>query len=166
MTSIKPSETQNVALSLYEEAFREALYQFSLPEEQLQFTGLPSMVLEETLQDPSRYAVVILADGIPVGFFVLHTGGRLAEYTSNPRAILLTAFSVTEAHQGKGYAKKGLLALPAFVAEHLPDKEEIILVVNERNLPAKQLYEKTGFVDKGIRRMGPIGRQFMLHYSL
>ncbi|MGE7269956.1 GNAT family N-acetyltransferase [Brevibacillus panacihumi] len=155
-----------VHLSLYDEAFTEALLQFSLPEEQLSFTALPNKVLEETLRDPDRYPVVIVAEGIPVGFFVLHVGEGIGEYTSNPRAILLRALSVTEEHQGKGYAKKAMLALPNFVAEHLPGKEEIILAVNERNLAAKQLYEKSGFVDKGITRMGPIGRQYMLHYFL
>ena len=164
--TMKPIETQDVQLSLYKEAFDEALSQFYLPEEQLQFTGLPNMVLEESLRDPDRYPVVILADQTPVGFFVLHKGEGIADYTSNPHALLLRAFSVTEAHQGKGYAKKAMLALPGFVTDHLPGIDEIILVVNERNLAAKQLYEKTGFMDKGIRRMGPIGRQYMLHFAL
>ncbi|CAM3418707.1 GNAT family N-acetyltransferase [Brevibacillus invocatus] len=164
--TMKPLETQDVQLSMYEAAFDEALSQFYLPEEQLQFTALPNWVLDESLRDPDRYPVVILADQTPVGFFVLHKGEGGSDYTSNPHALLLRAFSVTEAHQGKGYAKKAMLALPGFVADHLPGIDEIILVVNERNLAAKQLYEKTGFVDKGIRRMGPIGRQFMLHFSL
>lgn len=164
--TMKPLETQEVQLSLYKEAFNEALSQFYLPDEQLQFTALPNWVLDESLRDPDRYPVVILVDQTPVGFFVLHKGEGIAEYSDSPSTLLLRAFSVTEAHQGKGYAKKAMLSLPGFVAEHLPGIDEIILVVNERNLAAKQLYEKTGFVDKGIRRMGAIGRQYMLHYPL
>ncbi|RFU67584.1 GNAT family N-acetyltransferase [Peribacillus saganii] len=59
--------------------------------------------------------------------------------------MLLRAFSISHADQGKGYADQGLLWLTEFVKEHFPHIEEIVLAVNARNIRAKHLYLKSGF---------------------
>lgn len=166
MQSITTGPANLVELCFYRPEFAARLSAFSLPEEQMQFTGLPDEVLPETLQDETRHPIVILADGIPVGFFILHHGEGIASYTSNERALLLRALSIDHTHQGQGYAKAAMLLLPAFARKHFPGFNEIVLVVNARNLTAKRLYEKTGFQDKGLTRMGKIGLQHVLHYDL
>ncbi|MFU1847767.1 GNAT family N-acetyltransferase, partial [Enterococcus faecium] len=47
-----------------------------------------------------------------------------------------------------------------------PIKNEVVLAVNEKNIPAQNLYEKVGFQDKGLRRMGRIGQQIIMHLSI
>ena len=56
--------------------------------------------------------------------------------------------------------------LQDFVKYYYPVKNEVILAVNEKNIPAQKLYEKVGFQDKGFRRMGPIGQQLILHLPI
>ena len=70
------------------------------PEEQEQFTALPIHSLEMTHE---RHPIVILINNEPVGFFVLHSSDRVKEYSDNPKAMLLTSFSINHSHQGKGF---------------------------------------------------------------
>ncbi|WP_134684953.1 GNAT family N-acetyltransferase [Brevibacillus migulae] len=158
--------SKHVTLCFYRPEHSAGLSAFYLPEEQKQFTALPAEVLSESLRDSNRHPVVITAGEKPVGFFVLHHGKEIGPFTSNERALLLRAFSIDHVHQGMGYAKAAMLLLPAFTAKHFPDLTEIVLAVNARNLAAKRLYEKTGFQDKGITRMGKNGLQHVLHYEL
>ncbi|MBM7361851.1 HAD superfamily hydrolase (TIGR01549 family) [Priestia taiwanensis] len=154
-----------VRLAFFEEKYREELCRFELPEEQAQFTGLPSDVLDEAITS-GQHPIVMVHEDTPVGFFVLKMGDNLQQLVNNERAMLIRALSVNTAHQGKGYAKVGMLALPAFVREHFPEVDELVLAVNMRNIAAQKLYEHVNFVDKGIRREGPVGMQKILQYSL
>ncbi len=100
-------------------------------------------------------------------FFHLHASKEtLASYSNNPFALLLSSLSLNSVHHGKGYAKKAMLLLPAFVSGYFPWCDEIILVVNHLNIRAKHLYMKSGFLDKGRRRFGPLGEQLILHHFL
>ncbi|MGV3488420.1 MAG: GNAT family N-acetyltransferase [Tuberibacillus sp.] len=155
-----------IALEFYKKEHASYLQEFYLPEEQTQFSSLPMEAVKRCESEPERHPIVILADGIPVGFFILHHGPALREYTENPNAILIRSLSVDYKHQGKGYAKKGMQMCPDFVREHFPFIDEIILVVNNRNITAQQLYKKVGFVDRGLRRIGPVGPQTIMHYAL
>ena len=159
-------QTENIQLIPYDETYKEIIEAFVLPTEQIQFTAKPSDLLEKAKKDTTRNVVVILANRTPVGVFALQTGVRVAEYTDNPNALLLVAFSINYEKQAKGYAKKGLALLHDFVASYFPDKNEIVLAVNERNILAQRLYLKVGFEDRGRRRMGPIGRQLVLYLSI
>ncbi|PUA36237.1 GNAT family N-acetyltransferase [Paenibacillus elgii] len=160
------TKEQIVRLSFYRREHDAALRAFELPEEQARFTALPGEVLELSLNDENRYPVVILAGDTPVGFFVLHRGEATAPFSDNPNAILLRAFSIDQAHQGRGYGKRAVRTAAAFVAEHFPGVEEIVLAVNEQNHMAKRLYEASGFRDTGRQRQGSIGMQYILSLSL
>ena len=59
-----------------------------------------------------------------------------------------------------------MLLLEEFVKRYFPIKNEVVLAVNERNIPAQNLYAKVGFEDKGFRRMGPIGQQIIMHLPI
>ncbi|WP_002147457.1 GNAT family N-acetyltransferase [Bacillus cereus] len=159
--------TGEIQLVPYKEQYKEILQSFTLPSEQVQFTANPGELLEKAKNDRTKNVVVILDyNGVPVGVFILQTGDRVQEFTENKDAILLTSFSVNYNKQGKGYAKKSLALLQDFVKYYYPIKNEVILAVNEKNIPAQKLYEKVGFQDRGFRRMGPIGQQFILHLPI
>ncbi|MGE8207789.1 GNAT family N-acetyltransferase [Heyndrickxia sp. NPDC080065] len=157
------SSLNGVELHVYKPEFFDALKDFNLPKEQEQFTALPSEMLEVSHE---RHPIVILSDNEPVGFFVLHSSARVKEYTDNPDAMLLTAFSVNHLHQGKGFAKKGLQQLNTFIHQEFPTCNEVVLAVNKRNIPAQKLYEKVGYEDTGRRKMGKIGEQLIFSLSL
>ncbi|WP_260288965.1 GNAT family N-acetyltransferase [Peribacillus aracenensis] len=152
-----------VELKHFSNEYLDVLNSFELPEEQMQFTALPNKILETT---EGQHRIVILSENEPVGFFLLHSTERVKEYSDNPKAMLLTALSVNHAKQGKGYAKQGMLLLSDFVKSEFPNCDEIVLVVNHKNLPAQQLYLKVGFQDTGKRKIGPIGEQFIMNLSV
>ncbi|RXT06499.1 GNAT family N-acetyltransferase [Ammoniphilus sp. CFH 90114] len=155
-----------VNLDFYCEAYLPALLSFTLPKEQVMFTALPEVLLQLAREDTTRIPIVILDQGRPVGMFALQSGPRVLEYTDNPRALLLTAFSINYNEQGKGYAKLALLSLPLFVIKNFTEIDEIVLVVNGKNTTAQQLYLKAGFTDRGGRKMGEIGEQYVLHLPI
>ncbi|MEK5448262.1 GNAT family N-acetyltransferase [Paenibacillus sp. FSL R7-0331] len=156
-----------ISLQLYEDKFHEQLLAFQLPPEQAEFTALPAESLSEALRAPDKLAVVIAEAELAAGFFILHTGGRIAEFYSNySEAVLVRAFLVDSACQGRGIAKAAMALLPAFVCNHLPQVREIVLTVNERNLAALALYLHSGFCDHGLRRTGGKGPQRILQYAL
>ncbi|MBB6453309.1 RimJ/RimL family protein N-acetyltransferase [Salirhabdus euzebyi] len=156
----------SIKLAMYEEKYKEKLYDFDLPEEQKQFTGMPRETVDLAVGDQHRHPIVILHNENPIGFFVLHFSDEITDFTTHTEVLLLRAFLIDQNHQGKGYAKEAMLLLPAFVQEVFPEVEEIILVVNERNIAAQQLYKKVGFVDKGFRREGKIGPQYVMHLEM
>ncbi|HYK73446.1 MAG TPA: GNAT family N-acetyltransferase, partial [Pseudoneobacillus sp.] len=155
-----------VQLAFFDEKYEEDLLTFQLPKEQHQFTGLPIEVLDVSMKDEKRFPIVIVNSEEAVGFFVLHYGEDIKSFSTNPNALLLRALSINFIHQGKGYAKMAMQQLPEFVLNNFPDINEIVLAVNERNNGAKTLYEKTGFEDRGERRIGNIGPQYLLHYKV
>ncbi|MES5893899.1 MULTISPECIES: GNAT family N-acetyltransferase [Bacillus cereus group] len=159
--------TGEIQLVPYKEQYKERIESFSLPSEQVRFTANPGELLEKAKNDRTKNVVVILDfSGVPVGVFALQTGDRVQEFTENKDAILLTSFSINHNKQRKGYAKKSLALLQDFVKYYYPIKNEVILAVNEKNIPAQKLYGKVGFQDKGYRRMGPIGQQLILHLPI
>ncbi|PET93783.1 GNAT family N-acetyltransferase [Bacillus cereus] len=159
--------TGEIQLVPYKEQYKEIIQSFTLPSEQVQFTANPDELLEKAKNDRTKNVIVILDySGVPVGIFALQTGDRVQEFTENKDAILLTSFSVNHDKQRKGYAKKSLALLQDFVKNYYPIINEVILAVNEKNIPAQKLYEKVGFQDKGFRRMGPIGQQIIMHLPI
>lgn len=156
----------NITLTFFEETHRETLYGFYLPEDQGKFTAMPNDALKKCEEDPDRKPVVIIASDQTVGFFVLHTGENIKDFSSNPNAMVIRALSINHPEQGKGYAKEAMMQLPTFVSSNYPSINELILAVNFKNNPAKQLYEKAGFVDRGQIKHGPVGPQYVLHYDL
>jgi RimJ/RimL family protein N-acetyltransferase len=155
--------SNSITLDFYSEKYKLKLSDYHLPEEQSRYASVPLEALVKCDEDKSRYPVVILYNGEPAGFFVLHGWEGVQTYSDNRDAILLRGYSVNAKFQGKGIAKGSLLALDSFVKQHFPNKTEIILAVNHRNTIAQHVYKRSGFVDKGIRRMGPKGELYILH---
>jgi RimJ/RimL family protein N-acetyltransferase len=101
-----------------------------------------------------------------VTFFVLHKNEGVKPYSNNIHAILLRAFSTDFRYQGMGYAKKALMLLPPFVKVNFKEINEIVLAVNVQNVVAQKLYQKCGFIDNGVRKMGKKGELIIMSYYL
>ncbi|UPK45529.1 GNAT family N-acetyltransferase [Paenibacillus pabuli] len=157
---------KRISLAPYHDKYNQDLANFSLSDEQVQFTAMPVEVMEEALQNPNKYPVVILNDDTPVGFFILHKNSEYVEERDSSRKILVRALSITLEHQGNGYALDAMKALPGLVKQLDPKVDEIILAVNEGNIAAQKLYLKAGFLDMGERKMGIKGLQLMLQYRM
>jgi RimJ/RimL family protein N-acetyltransferase len=151
----------------HEETFKDQLLSFQLPPEQAEFTGLPEQTLQDACTDAGKMGVVIAQGDRAVGFFVLHTGEGIADFFQDySGAVLLRAFLMDYACQGQGFAKAAMALQPDFVRRHYPEAQQIVLAVNERNVPAGQLYARAGFQDYGLRRSGSKGTQLILQYEL
>lgn len=150
----------------YERNFKDKIDNYNLSEEQLQYTGTPSNAIELVNIDSNRHAILAINNNNLVSFFVLHENEGVKPYSENANAILLRTFSTDYRHQGKSYAKHSLLLLPKFVKEHFQHINEIVLAVNVNNLAAQTLYEKCGFIDAGIRKMGKKGELIIMSYYL
>lgn len=153
----------SIELVEYTGTYEERLSNYHLPEEQLQFTSMPLDKIKHPNVSNSAKHVLILENSVPVGYFALEDGEKLLKYSNNSDALLLTAFSIDSSYQGKGLAKNALQLLPAFVQNNLLGTTEIVLGVNKRNIPAYNLYLKTGFVDENETYEGPKGPQHILH---
>ncbi|TLS36180.1 GNAT family N-acetyltransferase [Pseudalkalibacillus caeni] len=155
--------TFNVSLDFYREKYRPELNDYHLSGEQSKYASVPLTALLKCEKDSSRHPVVILYNGEPAGFFILHGWEGVKAYSDNKDAILLRGYSVNTKFQGKGIAKQSLIVLESFVNRNFPSKNEIILAVNHENVIAQHVYKKAGFVDKGVRVMGRKGELFILH---
>ncbi|MFS0785556.1 GNAT family N-acetyltransferase [Shouchella sp. 1P09AA] len=145
----------------YHSKYDAALQAFQLPPEQIQFSALPNTYLRTI--EPGQHRIVITdATDQPVGFFLLHETERVQEYSSNPQAMLLTTLTVNQCEQGKGYANQAMDLVSTYIQTHFPDKNEMVLAVNKKNIPAQNLYTKSGFFDTGERRVGRIGEQMVM----
>jgi RimJ/RimL family protein N-acetyltransferase len=156
----------NCRLAFYTPEWDSKIRNFTLDEVQKSFVFLPSAAIDWSIQDNNCFPVVILVENEPVGFFVLHHSEEIQTFTENANAIFLRAFSIDRMHQRKGYAGLAMNYLPEFVLIHFPQLVEIVLTVNENNLPARRLYEKSGFLYKGKNKIGRSGIELGMHYSL
>lgn len=171
MGGIQLSLDQHISLFSYGdehgEQFKDQLLGFQLPAEQAQFTGLPEETLQDIQEDAGKDGVVIAHGERAVGFFILHTGEGISNFFPDyAGAVLLRAFLMDYACQGRGFAKAAMALLPDFVRCHYPEARQIVLAVNERNTAASQLYLRAGFQDHGLRRSGSKGPQLILQYPL
>jgi RimJ/RimL family protein N-acetyltransferase len=149
-------------LHFFDEHFREKIEGYEITEEQLQFTGKPQDCIQLSAADPDRFSIVAIEDDQLVTYFDLHINEGPKPYSNNEHAILLRAFSTDARFLGRGHAKQSLLLLPSFVKKHFAGINEIVLGVNLRNETAQGLYKKCGFVDEGVRLMGPKGELIVM----
>ena len=156
----------HIKLAVYQPQHRQALCAYRLPENQLPFAYQPYQWLSEPLASELAInahlcAVTVLADGQPVGFFVLDNGALCLNHQRQPGAVLLRSLSINPAYQGQGIAKAAVAAhrLDAVVRQHDPDSQRLILGVNRCNTVASDLYLAAGFYDTGVYINGVAGAQ-------
>ncbi|MCA1010678.1 GNAT family N-acetyltransferase [Halobacillus halophilus] len=162
------TETLHSSISLveYKDTYKDQLSDYYIPEEQLYFTSLPLDKIYNPSVTKNSTHVLILYHNEPVGYFALEDGEKVKRYSDNPKARVLTSFSINSKFQGNGLAKEGLRLLPSFVREVLPNINEVVLGVNKRNNAAINLYLKTGFVDQNHIYEGTKGPQHVLHLNI
>src|SRR3954468_22919133 len=138
-----------VRLAAVAPELREAMLRLAPHPDQERFAGRLADTLPAAEADPERTPVAIVADAEPVGFFVLQRGPAAGVLAPEARDVLLRAFLVDSRFQGRGIATRALVALPGFVAAHLPGVQRIVLSVNVRNPVAIRTYRRAGFADTG-----------------
>jgi RimJ/RimL family protein N-acetyltransferase len=149
----------------FEEKDRSAVINYSLPEEQAIYTSFPINVIEESKSDRFIQPYVIYFNRVLMGFFALNAkAGNV--YTSNENAIVLRSFSIDSRFQRKGLALETFSMLPEILKKRYPDKNEMILTFHYTNIPARNLYKKAGFIDRGLRYEGEHGEEWIFHYGL
>ncbi|MFD0050126.1 GNAT family N-acetyltransferase [Actinomycetes bacterium NPDC127524] len=155
-----------VKLKVYERSDFPALIQYVLPEEQAIYTTMPADAVKVCREGEDKLAVLITEDEMTAGFFVLDYGPESNIYTGNEEAVIFKSFSIDQRYQGRKVAVQALYLLPEFVKRAIPYKNEILLTVHHTNIPARNLYEKCGFKDKGIKFAGESGEELVFHQSL
>ena len=88
--------------------------------------------------------VILDHNGVPVGLFALETGDRVKEFTDNEDALLLTSFLLITIDKEKD-SLKVIVIIRRVCKTLFSNKNEVVLAVNERNIPAQNLYAKVGF---------------------
>ncbi|WP_420595486.1 GNAT family N-acetyltransferase [Deinococcus sp.] len=156
-----------LGLEPYQIQYAAALAQLRMTPEQQAFTVWPADILAQIAGDPERRAVVIAESGAAVGLFVLSVGAHRDKYLTqpDPDAVALSALSIDLAAQGRGIGTRAMLTLPGFMRQHYPQAKRLVLVVNQRNGPARRLYDRSGFIVVAERE-GPIGRQWVMALAL
>ena len=158
--------TVNVALTFYSEAYESSIHSYTLPEEQLIYTALPTEAIAKCKQGRDRTPILILAVNKLAGFFVLDAGEVVKEYTESSGALLIRSYSIHPDYQGKGVGKKSLKLLPFFINHHFPTINKVVLGVNYKNTAAQHLYKRSGFVDTNRHIFGSQGKQFVYQMDI
>ena len=125
-----------------------------LPEQE-RFSIPAAETLTAAAADPDRTPFAVVARGVPVGFGVLDRRGYLADLLDDPAsAVLLRAFYVDAAHQGRGYGTAAARRARELAAALVPSARLLVLTVNEANPAARAAYARAGFADTGARYLG------------
>jgi GNAT superfamily N-acetyltransferase len=142
--------THAVTLAAVEDdALRERVLALAPRRDQEGYSGVP----RHTLADAERRGalpVAIMADGEPVGFFVLDPAG-VPGGQGIRASVGLRAFFVDARFQGRGIGGAALAA------------RAVVLTVNVGNHIARRTYLRAGFRDTGsVHLGGPLGAQQVL----
>lgn len=143
---------------------REAVLALAPRAEHELFSGRADQTLPVAEAEPQRTPYAIVENGRPVGFFVLD----LAPSEADPSAdLVLRAFFVDAAAQGRGVAKAAAREVPSLVRRDFPAVRTVLLTVNVRNPAARAVYLAGGFRDRGELYLGgPAGPQHLLRLDL
>lgn len=151
---------------------RQAVLRHRLPPGQRGLAKPPVATLPAADADPARvpFAVRVLASPVSdaaqarsvcAGFGVLDRAVHTRDLVPDPdRAVLLRAFYVTTAWQGRGVGRTACSppSLDRLVAEVAPHADTLALCVNEANHAAVRVYRRAGFSFTGHRHLDEFGR--------
>lgn len=158
---------EGITVQVYEDKYKDALYNFKLNERQQIYSSLPSEVLEDALQDKDRIANIALnKKGEVVGFFVLHQYYQHEGYDTPKQVIYVRSLSVNQNFQGYGYGTKMMMYLPQYVQSLFPDFNHLYLVVDPENESAWNVYERAGFMHTATKEEGPLGKERLYYLDL
>ncbi|WP_111638903.1 GNAT family N-acetyltransferase [Marinomonas shanghaiensis] len=133
----------------------------SVAQEQQRFVGTIEEILR-CINAQIRPHVILVEDKV-VGFFLIDTVYAKKLEIIKIKSLGLRSFFISQHHQGKGYAKQAILALPNYLSEAYPNASHLYLTVNCQNAIAKELYLKGGFEDtNNLYHGGPSGPQHIM----
>ncbi|MBO6211866.1 GNAT family N-acetyltransferase [Algoriella sp.] len=157
-----------IQLKFYEPTHHDELVNYTLPEDQINFTALPAQTFErlKARTDNNAKPITILLDDKPIGFFVLDYDEDKYDFTENENSLLLRSLSINPAFQGNSYGKIAMNLVDDFVKTYYPTIDELVLAVNFKNTSAYQLYIKVGYIDNGSQREWNNGMQHLLRKNL
>ncbi|RON06499.1 GNAT family N-acetyltransferase [Pseudomonas brassicacearum] len=137
---------------------RQQLEAIEIPAQQQQFSGDIDMALHTLLSEPGDgiKGFALLADETPVAFLLLKRPPFLPHWANGDTATV-HALQVDHRHQGKGFGKACLQALPQVARQAWPEIKGLELSVDAHNESALGLYLKQGWVDSGNAYKGRIG---------
>lgn len=140
------------------------LSHFTLPPDQAGFADLPPVSMANA---PDRDGHVILADGVPAGFFGIDTTYAAGHTFAPTGSIGVRMFMIDHAQQGRGIASAACRAMPAYLAAEYPQAPSCWLTVNCRNPGARTAYLRGGFRDtKELYLDGGFGPQHIMCLDL
>ncbi len=143
---------------------RDAALRLAPRPDQEEFSGRADQTLPLAKRDPARHPYVLVEGGAPVAFFILDETPPAADPSAD---LLLRAFFVDAAAQGRGVATRAVRQLPGLVRRDFPSVRTVVLTVNVRNPAARAVYVKGGFVDAGQLYLGgSAGPQHVLRLEL
>ncbi|MEG0697569.1 MAG: GNAT family N-acetyltransferase, partial [Algoriella sp.] len=119
----------NIHLKYTEKQDYISLLNYTLPEDQINFTALPEQTFQRLEERTDNHAkpITILLDDEPIGFFVLDYGEDKLDLTKNENSLLLRSLSINPAFQGKGFGKIAMNLVDDFVKENFPTINELVL---------------------------------------
>ncbi|KMQ58571.1 GNAT family acetyltransferase [Chryseobacterium angstadtii] len=152
---------------IYLELFKQEDFiklNYALDEDQLQYTSTVEKALQriKDRSDLKEFPVTVFENQEPAGFFVLDFGNDKLDLTDNESSVLLRSLSINPDFQGKGIGKAAMQIVDEFVRQNFTDCDEIVLAVNQRNVPAYHIYLKTGYLYDGKTRIGRSGPQYLM----
>ncbi|MCT2561291.1 GNAT family N-acetyltransferase [Chryseobacterium herbae] len=141
---------------------------YALDENQQQYTSTVEQALKRISErnDSEAFAITVFEDDQPSGFFVLDFGEDKLDLTDNKKSVLIRSLSINPGLQGRGIGKGAMQIVDEFVKENFQDCNEIVLAVNQKNIPAYHVYLKTGYLYDGKSRMGRSGPQYLMYKKL
>ncbi len=137
---------------------RQQLQAIEIHPQQKQFSGDIDMALHTLLSAPGDgiKGFALLAHDMPVAFLMLKRPPFLPPWAHEDCATL-HALQVDQRHQGKGYGKACLQALPLAARQAWPHLKGLELSVDAHNESALGLYLQQGWIDSGNAYKGRIG---------
>lgn len=134
-----------LSLIRYESSLKESVERLGVSQEQTQFVGDISAILNSLSESSTGYVIVL--DEIAVGFFIIDLDYAKSYQFATPGSVGLRSFFIDREFQGRGLAKAALLLLPRHIKSLHAPATSVFLTVNCRNESAIRLYGQCGFID-------------------
>ncbi|MFA5904180.1 MAG: GNAT family N-acetyltransferase [Desulfobacula sp.] len=124
-------------------------------------------IIKKTLHRDLSLPCGIFLEKKAIGFFSIDFSNPSVDFQKDEPSFWLESFMISGDFQKKGYGKAALDKIAFFLKKKYPHLKCLNLTVNLRNIPARTLYLKCGFVDtKNIYREGPAGPQHIFMKKL